>query len=393
MPKIIFILLFALLLLLNCTQQDDTKPERIDGNKLQVLVKDALQGNVKSNFKLSGLLISYTPPGEKYNQVAIDSTLTSSGLKLYSVILEFSNPLFNILAVYDEYLNLYLQDNSLSGNIATTWKTISGKQFLVSSDHFTAKDKIELSRLSLYSIEESRLSLVFRTFTRLKNGRKIYEQIINNIGNNSITTRIASAHSKKLNKKTVTFNYSSSDHKYVSQKDIFSNFVLAELKKANWKIKNPELNRETSEEIKRKLREANGQEDENPKNETHEFQISLDSDWMDAVKISVTEHLSKTLKGGIRYINNKLGAQITVVKLPEGGDATQFVKYRFGYPSEGAYSIRSSELVTTDKHIIQIYEHSCANKSYLLILQTPKFTYEKNKSIYSDIVSTFSIKC
>jgi len=131
MPKTLITILFIIALILNCSQQDTkTVYERINGSKLELLLKDAIQGNAISNFKLSGFLISYTPPGEKYNKLIIDSTFTPTGIKLYSVLLEFPNPAFNVLAVYDESLNLYLQDNSLNGNIAVTWQTISEKQYL-----------------------------------------------------------------------------------------------------------------------------------------------------------------------------------------------------------------------------------------------------------------------
>jgi hypothetical protein len=393
MSKLVFTVLLVMLLALNCTQQGgNSKSEIINGRNLQSLVKGALAGNEASNFKLSGILVSYTPPNEKYNQLVIDSTFTSSGLKLFSVLVEFPNPLFNILAVYDENLNLYLQDNSLSGNIAVKWKTISGKQYLAASEYFTAKDKIELSRLSLYTFEDSVLVPVFRSFTKFKSAQKNSEQIVNYVGNDNIKTRITSNHNRRLNKKTVTFNYSSTDKKYVSNDDIFHNYVLDEIKNAKWATKKKELNPETVDKIKAELKEANQVGDNSLKEGMSGFQISLDSDWFDPINISVSEHLSQTLEG-TRYVNNKFGALITIIKLPDGTNATQFVKYKFGDASEGAYSVRSSELVTLDKNIIQIQEHSCTNKSYILILQAPKFTYDKNKNIYSDILKTFSIDC
>lgn len=393
MPKVLFSMLFILIAAVNCSQRDyDTKSERVDGKRLQLLIKNAIRGNDKSNFKLSGFLMSYTPPGENYNQLVIDSTVTSSGVKLYSVLLEFPNPLFNILAVYDENLNLYLQDNSLNGNIAATWETISDKQYLVTSENFISKDKIELSRLSLYSIDESNLSAVFRNFTRLKYSGKNFKQVINYVSNDKITTRITSNNSKKLKNKTVIFNYNNSTQKYVSENDIFYNFVLEEVRNANWAIEKPELSIETVVQIKADLKRANQDGNENPIEGTSGFQILLDPDWNSAVSISVTEHLSKTLEG-ILYINNKLGAQITIIKLPEGSNASQFVKYQFGQPTEGSYRVRSSELITSGNSRVQIYEHSCSNKSFLLILQVPKYTYEDNKNIYSDVVANFTIEC
>jgi hypothetical protein len=393
MQKLVFAILFIILLFFNCTQQSGNLfSEKIDGKKLNLLVKGALSGNEASNFKLSGLLVDYTPSNVEYNQLFIDSTFTASGLKLFSVLVEFPNPLFNILAVYDENLNLYLQDNSLNGNIAVKWKTISGKQYLAASERFTAKDKIELSRLSLYSVEDSKVTLLFRSFTRIKDARKKSEQIINYVGNDKITTRITSNHNRKLNNKTVTFNYSNVDNKYVSKDDIFHNFILDEINKAKGETKNQTLSKETVEQIKVELKLANRQGGEYLVEELRGFQIVLDSDWYDPISLSVTEHLIKPLQG-IRYVNNSLGAQITVFRLPKGDDATQFIEYKFGDATEGSYSIRSSELITLDKHVVQILEHSCLDKRFLLILQVPKLTYEKNKNMYSDILTTFSINC
>ena len=261
MPKTLITILFIIALILNCSQQDTkTVYERINGSKLELLLKDAIQGNAISNFKLSGFLISYTPPGEKYNKLIIDSTFTPTGIKLYSVLLEFPNPAFNVLAVYDESLNLYLQDNSLNGNIAVTWQTISEKQYLVASENFLTKDRIELSRLSLYNFIDSKLSLVFRSFTRIKEAEKIHEQNLIFLNEEKITTRITSGN-KNLNNKTVTYDYNNKEQKYVNKNDIFHNFILGEIKNASWKIEKPELNMETVEKLKAEFNSSNQSKD------------------------------------------------------------------------------------------------------------------------------------
>ena len=261
MQKFLITLLFTVPLILNCTQQDtNTISERINGKKLELLVKDAIRGNASSNFKLSGFLISYTPPGEKYNKLLIDSTYTSYGKKYYSVILEFPNPVFNILAVYDENLNLYLQDNSLNGNIAVSWENISDKQYLVSSESFITKDRIELSRLSLYSFADSKLSLDFRAFSRIKEAGKIHEQNITFLNDEKITTRITSSN-KNLNNKIVTYTYNNNEQKYVNKNDIFYNYILAEIRNVDWKIEKPELNMETVEKLKAEFNSSNQSKD------------------------------------------------------------------------------------------------------------------------------------
>src|SRR3990172_8633582 len=117
---VIFISVFFLLACSNKVQEN--KPEEINGQVLHLLVEEALRGSEDANRQLSGPVNPNTPPPENYNQLTIDSIVTQSGEKLYSVIIEYSNPLYNILAVYNKDLTLYLQDNSLNGNIVTRWE-------------------------------------------------------------------------------------------------------------------------------------------------------------------------------------------------------------------------------------------------------------------------------
>jgi len=96
---------------------------------------------------------------------------------------------------------------------------------------------------------------------------------------------------------------------------------------------------------------------------------------------------------GVRYINDKIGVTITIIQLPEGSTASQFVKFKFGKPTKGDYRVRSTEIIESGKKFIQIFEHSCANKTFILLLQTPKYTYDKNKHIYNEITTSFFIEC
>lgn len=389
MHKHFTIILISFLFLTGCGKKAEVeKAKKINGQSLVKLVEEALWGSDKANYRLSGFVNPDTPPPDKYNQLTIDSTIASPDFSLYSVLLEYPNPIHNVLAVYDADLTLYLQDNSLNGNIVTRWEKINGKLYLIASEKFISKDIIKLSRISLYTFVHSKLRLVFRSFTKLDKAGKISTQTIEKISENAITTKIKSNQKSKLNGKTDTFKFDSFDYKFISSKMIFDSFVLNEIKDANWLIEKPELKIETVDDIKSK----NKTQTNKVNVEVKGFQISLNSDWNAPIGISVTDHFISKLEG-LRYINDKLGAQITIIELPEGSTASQFIKYKFGSPTEGDYRVRSTKVIESGKNYIQFFEHSCGDKTFILLLQTPKYTYDKNNNIYDEIVTSFFIEC
>lgn len=392
MSKLFLIILLTVLFTVSCNKQENEVQQKVSGPALHKLVIDALWGSEKANNNLSGLVNSNSPINTAYHRLTIDSIITKSGTKFYFVLIEYPNPLYNLLSVYDEYLNLYLRDNSLNGNIVTKWQTISAKQFLVASENFITKDFLKLSRLSLYKYIDEKFYLVFRSFNRYVNANNIYDQEIKSITDTSIVTRITSKSRAKINNKTDTFIYNSKEYSYISNKNIFSTFVLNDISNASWKIEKPEL---TIESFKSEGADSISKDQstrENVKAEMKDFQLSLNSDWNAAVRISITEHLKSKLDG-YRYINEKLGSQITVITLPEGSNGTQFVKYNFGQFTKGQYRIRSTKMTEAGNNFIQLLEHSCGDKSFILILEVPKYTYDNNKILYADIISSFSIGC
>jgi hypothetical protein len=306
-------------------------------------------------------------------------------------LIEYPNPKHNILAVYDENLNLLLEDNSLNGNIAVKWENLSGKLYLAASENFLCKDILKLSRLSLYSTVSKKVDLVFRAFTRLEKAGKIYQQYIKNTSSVAIVTRIISNTRFKLNDATDTFRFNSFTNEYSSSDNSFNQFVMLEINSANWPLENPELKIDTAE-IEQVIEDANTNNDTETFTDIDGYQVSLNSDWNDPIRISVINYLISKLEG-IRYINEKLGAQITVIELPDGSSSSQFVKYKFKYTSQDKYHVRSTDLLKSGKNLFQFFEHSCSNKTYLLLIQAPKYTYEKNKIFYDEVTNSFFIEC
>jgi len=391
MYKNLLIILFTIFFLYTCSEEPkEVEPEKINGKILIKLIEEALWGSEKANYRLSGFVKPDTPPPDEYNQLKIDSIVSKEGIKFYSILIEYPNPLHNVLAVYDENLLLYLLDSSLNGNIVTEWKNISGKLYLIASENFVSKDLLKLSRISLYRTINGRFYLVFHSFTKLDKAGKIYQQSIEKIDDNNIVTRMSSNQKSNLNNKKVTFNFNVSKNKYISDKDVFTNFVLNEIKSAKWTIEKPELKLETITKKEQTTKQT--QTNEYAAVELKGYQITLNSDWNNPIGIAVTDHLISRLEG-VRYINDKIGVTITIIQLPEGSTASQFVKFKFGKPTKGDYRVRSTEIIESGKNIIQIFEHSCANKTFILLLQTPKYTYDKNKHIYNEITTSFFIEC
>ncbi len=392
MSKLFLIILLTVLFTVSCNKQENEVQQKVSGPALHKLVIDALWGSEKANNNLSGMVNSNSPINAAYHRLSIDSIITKLGKKFYFVLIEYPNPLYNLLSVYDEYLNLYLRDNSLNGNIVTKWQTISAKQYLVASENFITKDFLKLSRLSLYKYIDGKFYLVFRSFNRFANTNNIYDQEIKSITDTSIVTRITSKSRAKINNNTDTFIYNSNERRYISNKNIFSNFVLNEISNASWKIEKPELTIESFKNEGADSISKDQNKKENDKAEMNRFQLSLNSDWNVAVRISITEHLKSKLDGD-RYINEKLGSQITVIPLPKGSNGTQFVKYNFGQFTKDNYHIRSTKMIEAGNNFVQFFEHSCGDNSFILILEVPKYTYGNNKKLYNDIISSFSIDC
>jgi len=49
--------------------------------------------------------------------------------------------------------------------------------------------------------------------------------------------------------------------------------------------------------------------------------------------------------------------------------------------------------MVNNKNIFQLFEFSCPTKKILMIIETPKSTYDLNKIVYEEIIKSFLIKC
>ncbi len=387
----LYITLAAFIILPGCSENsNETETKKITAAGLQKLFEDALWGSSEANMQLSGIINPDTPPTDSFNKFEIDS-FTVNGKKYFTVLIEYPVPVYNILAVYDDELNLYLYDNSLNGNIAVKWQKIGDKNFLIAFEKFISKDLLKLERLSLYAFQDSSLNLVYRAFSKLDKAGDVYTHTIDSIDDEMISTSIKSNKRSSINNKADVFYFDSDKKRYISSADIFNNFVMNEIKNAKWLIEKPELTIETAGKFE--TNEESTRQVTGTMNRGFEgFQIEINSDWKVVENVSVKANLKRKLTG-TRFINENLGAQVTVFKLPAGKTAERYVRYKFGKPTQGDYKVRSTELIESGKNYIRFIEHSCGGKNFILMIEAPKNTYKANEKIYDDIETSFFIEC
>ena len=143
---------FTILIFIITSCSDKTEiPESgvVNGNMLQSLVNEAVSGSIGANRLLSGLIDDEVSGRQDYNQIKIDSFYLE-GRTFFFFFFEYPNPTLNLFAVYDQYLEFYLLDESLNGNITAKWKKLDDKNLILVSEKFVSKDHLKLERLSMY---------------------------------------------------------------------------------------------------------------------------------------------------------------------------------------------------------------------------------------------------
>ncbi len=352
----------------------------VDGNMLQSLVIEAVSGSIGANRLLSGLIDDDVSGRRDYNQVKIDSFYLE-GRTFFSVIVEYPNPVLNLFAVYDQYLEFYLLDKSLNGNITAKWKMLDEKKLILVSERFISKDIIKLERLSIYFVDGLSAGLLFRTLNKFEKDGKEYFQTVTFISDEYIITTIAGSSREGLTSKADTFYCNTISGDYLSPNNFFSSFVKNQIEDYEFEPVNPQLTSMTETTgMPRLVKDKKG------------FSIGASTDWKEINNFVARRDLNKPF-AGYSYINESLGATLSVIKLPTGSFSEQFLDVKFGDASRGNYIIRSTEMFERGRKYFQYVEHNCKGQRYLLIFEAPKHTYEESKVVYDTIIYSFRIDC
>ncbi len=385
----LFLLALVFIFLIACKSNLDQKPFIFNGNTLKSLIENSIKGDENSSNILSGL-ISFKAPLNSFNKISIDS-IEIDNKYYYTLLLENQNSVYNLFAIIDKDLNLILKDESLNGYLNLNFKKSGSRIFVVLNEEFNSKDVVRLNRVSYYSLEQYSSGLVLRQFTKIESPGKEAEQVITSITDTAITTSIFNRGSKTNKSSKDIFKYDVSTNKYLSIENVFDSLIYREVRSISSKTKNYQIT--DGESIIRFIESNNlNAPSTNLKLNENDFSIELDSTWNKIKNVTISNFVRTKLEG-IKFISSKLGAAISIAAISPIDSAENYFYEDLNNKVSYGSIIRYSDKLVDKKNIYQLYELSCPNKKILMIFETPKSSYEANKSIYEQIIKTFLVKC
>lgn len=229
------LLLFALTILALLFPACDSNQENLGSEKLRELIFQALDRNEEANVKLKGLIDPELISGIDFNSIRIDSGYVNKKY-YFSVLLEYSDPLLNRFAIYDDQLRLYLIDKSLNGNLSAEWAEKDNRHFVFVQERFLTKDILNIDRLSIYEMYDTTAGLVYRSISKFVKDKNTSTQTIENISSDFIATKILVNLRSNIINQIDTFYFNSDSRKYLSSINLFDDFVKQEIEDFSWFI-------------------------------------------------------------------------------------------------------------------------------------------------------------
>lgn len=368
-------------------------PKEVNSYGLTKLVLNALSGDSISNEILSGLIDLKIPVNKSFNNIQIDSIRTNSGKRFYAVLIEYPNPLYNRFAVYDLILKSYIIDKSLNGNLSISIDSLTGYKTLTITENFISKDILSLQRVSLYIVNDTSVNLAFRSFSKLTTPDNIFTQTISGISDGRIKTDLNSSKPSAIQNKADVFLFDYNQKKFISTNNVFDNFVKQQVNNLKHEVEKPEIidMKSAMLSVGIDLSVDTIKSTANTK-DTEGFALTLTDNWHAIRNFSMDDLFTQKIIG-TRFINQEIGASISVVKIPPADSAEMYVDYKLINSSAGKYKVRYSDKILMRKDFIQCFEFTCQAKKYLLIMQASKYTYDQYKNIFSTIIDSFTIDC
>lgn len=383
-------LLFSLIVT-GCFKKSENKNLLLTKKILENTVIRAINGVKTANDSLSNLIDYSLPLNPYYNQLSIDSTLYNKNRVLFTLLITYNNPLYNRFAVFNTNLDAELIDKSLNGNIYREKLYINGNYFLKLTEDFLSKDIFNLTRISLYKVDTNSVNLVFRTFSRLKEKRRIYTQDITEITNDRIKTKLNSSVRSRLRNKSDVFPFSSLTKKYESNSNLFYNYIFNKISRARVKLKLPLITDKKSALATVGLTSEHITTNKKIENKSPVgFSINLSKTWKRFDNFMIRSHLIKGKKG-TRFLNSVLGATISIIRIDNSEDITDYTKYPFVNETNNKIRRKSTERMIYGKSFYQLIEYIGRDQKFLLIINGSKYTFDKYEKLYHNILSSFKI--
>jgi hypothetical protein len=376
--KYLVIFLAAVFFVSGCSVQvNQPGPEQIVN-----LVSDAAKGIASANDSLGGIINASKP----LQKVYVD-TLSANGIKFFGVAAQYNDPEFNRFALYDQNLNLILLDKSLNGDFQLSSVEKGDFKYFNLQEKFYTNDSIQLRRISIYRGDTSGFSLAFRTFVFMKTRDTVFIQNLYEIERDIIRTNISAPLFSGLNNITEDYFYNRDKKIYDVRRSIYFDDFVTDIVNStvdnqnkfysSFKIK-PDRDFTSVFEL--------------TSGSTPEYYLTLNEDWKELRNKPGSAFLKKDLTGS-KYINERLGSNIYVFKIPFYEDAEDYITVTLTNQVDGNYTVRYSEEIKSSEFIKKYLEYSCKTKKYLMILSAAKDTYTDYKQQYFEIINTFYINC
>lgn len=389
MTKNLVVLILLLSLFSGCDNLKTADDIVVNSASLKEMVHKSIKGDTLTNNLLSGLIDLKLPLNKDYNKFLIDSTKSGYGSYLYSVLLEFPNPLYNVFAVYNTQLSALIIDRSLNGYLDNSFHTRNDKTYIKINETFLSKDIFELNRLSLYEIDTNNVGLVFRTYTRFNTPENEFTQKIIEFDDERIKTEISSKVQSPLTNKGDVFLFDEDFKKYISGTDLFSGFVRSEVKMLSYPYAN-EMLRDYESAVQSTINFDTSLKsiDADIKN----FSIALTEGWKEDSTWTITKNVKTSLFGST-YKNSFAGAVISIAPIALRDSSEFYSVLPLKNIQTGNYTVRYSDRKDNGITYLQYFEYSFCNKKFLLIFEAGKQNYERNKVMYEKIINSFTIDC
>jgi hypothetical protein len=387
----LIILTFLSLFIVSCNKSNKVKPiSSIDETNLRETVINAINGKRIYNDSLSGLIDYTLPLNSNYDDLQIARIITPINKTFFAILLEYPNPVYNRFAVYDSVLHLILMDKSLNGKIGLKSFNLNNRQYIEIDESYLSKDIIEISRISLYNAD-SIVTLGFRTFTKFITPTNEYYQIITEISPERIKTNITSIKKSLINDKSETLGRYN-QNKYSGQNNIFTNFIKDNIARFKRVTHQPSITDENS------ILESVGISKVSDTIKVASFisnrlgyYLNIDEGWKEIRDIGLYGFANK-LRGN-KYYNPLMGTNIFIAQIPDKDSAEIYIKTGLPNIKQGKYRVRFTDKIEKMKSYIQYFEFSCGERKYLMIFEASKYTYEKYKTTFQDIINSFVIEC
>lgn len=381
--------LVILLLLVNACETEKKDTFRFNGKELNKIITAYLAGD-SSSYSLAGFLFNNANPQLiKLNEFQVDSLVIPGKKTIYSLMVESQNPVYNLFALIDDKMNVLLKDNSLNGNLSGSFNKIENNDLFIIKESFKSKDSFNLKRTSLYKVTNNSAMLIFRALTEYSFGDRSIDSKITTFNEEKIVLTFNNINAPQFKEKTDEYLFDAISQRYSSENNFLRNFAINEINKFKTP---PGLDEITDYSSFQRIFYNRNSEPVHSEITNSDFGIELSREWKQFDNFAITQFLKNEFKG-YKFINEILGTTISIIKLPLRDSTEVYSDISLINQTVYQHPVRFSELIESGKYFYQLLEFKCGMARMLMMIETPKFTFEKNKEILEKIIKSFRVNC